>query len=306
MKAKNPYLKWLMSIAVLLALPMGAVTAVNNNIILTLEEPTDGSTYSGVANIRGWAVAPVGIDHIELLIDGSPNTNIPSGGRRVDVGNAFPNFPNSNQSGFSMAFNYSNLSAGSHTILVRAVDTRGDNKDASATFNVTRFDNPFVPNPASVNPNTFGISDLTVEGKHYQVELEWRTAAQGFAITQITPTSGTGAGTAQWTVVSRLCCTASSLTFSVTLDGTTKSSQVTASGSGSCPNSSVEGFTTTTAGPKNYVASASGGCLSFNNMQGTANFADGSCYEFVVALNDSNQPTITAQTVNCASLTITR
>jgi len=48
--------------------------------------------------------------------------NIPLGWRRADVGDAYPGYPGSAHSGFAMAFNYSTLSAGPHTLTVRAVD----------------------------------------------------------------------------------------------------------------------------------------------------------------------------------------
>ena len=56
--------------ALTLALALPCV-AVAGQIVLTPEEPEAGNTYSGVANLRGWAVSSVGIDHIELYINGA-------------------------------------------------------------------------------------------------------------------------------------------------------------------------------------------------------------------------------------------
>ena len=39
-------------------------------MVLTLEEPQEGGTYTGISNLRGWAIAESGIDKIELDIDG--------------------------------------------------------------------------------------------------------------------------------------------------------------------------------------------------------------------------------------------
>ncbi|MCU0807904.1 MAG: hypothetical protein MUC53_08175, partial [Candidatus Contendobacter sp.] len=80
-------------------IPVGSQAATNEQIILHLEEPGCGNVYSGVGNIRGWAVAPQGIQRIELAIDGVYRTNIPSGGLRTDVGDAYPTYPNANGSG---------------------------------------------------------------------------------------------------------------------------------------------------------------------------------------------------------------
>ena len=45
-----------------------------------------------IANIRGWAVAPQGLQRIELYLDGALQGNIPLGGR-ADVGDAYPAIP---------------------------------------------------------------------------------------------------------------------------------------------------------------------------------------------------------------------
>jgi N-acetylmuramoyl-L-alanine amidase len=72
-------------------------------MVLTLEEPQEGGTYTGISNLRGWAIAESGIDKIELDIDGVYAFDIPMGGSRGDVASAYPDFPNASQSGFSMA-----------------------------------------------------------------------------------------------------------------------------------------------------------------------------------------------------------
>jgi hypothetical protein len=173
--------------------------ATNEQIILTLEEPGSDSVYSGVGNIRGWAVAPQGIQRIELSIDGVYRTDIPSGGLRTDVGDAYPTYPHADASGFSMAFNYSNLAPGPHTLTVRAIDGRDDDRTATVTFNVARFDSSFVNDPGRVSLNGANVRDdgrsilidnLLVEGKRYNLRLGWRTAAQGFAISEIAASAG--------------------------------------------------------------------------------------------------------------------
>jgi len=179
---------------------MLAVSATSaGEIVLSLDEPTANSTYTGVANIRGWVVGSTGINRVELYVNGEFKTNIPVGGGRSDIGNAFPNFPNSSNSGFSMAFPYSGLAAGQHVILVRAIDQDGASQEASAVFNVARFDNPYISDPArvtlggatsSVDHRSIFINNMTADGKTYDIRLDWRTEAQGYVITQIIPTGG--------------------------------------------------------------------------------------------------------------------
>lgn len=173
------------------------------DIVLTLEEPTDGSVYSGISNVRGWAVSPRGLTKIELYIDGTLSGYIPLGGKRSDVGANYPDYPRSADSGFAMAFNYANLMPGSHIFKVRAVDTNGGAQDMNVNVTVTHFANSYIADPFAVNldqatltssGNTIHIRNLLAEGQSYEVRLDWRPAIQGFAITQISPMSSTVSG----------------------------------------------------------------------------------------------------------------
>lgn len=183
----------------LFAIPQAAMAQAATDNILTVEEPLPNGTYSGVANLRGWAVSINGIEHIELLVDGTFKTNIPSGGLRTDVGDSFPTYPASDKSGFSMAYNYSDLSPGQHTFTLRAVDNRGNATAKTIAVFTTHFDVPgnFLADPEKVSLRgaTFGlgtnndrslfIRNMTVDGKTYTILLDWSTPSQGFSITQI-------------------------------------------------------------------------------------------------------------------------
>ena len=74
-----------------------------------LEEPLEGQVHTGVGNLRGWALASEGIARVEVLIDGQYAFDAPYGGPRGDVGAAFPDVIDADRSGFSLAFNYSDL-----------------------------------------------------------------------------------------------------------------------------------------------------------------------------------------------------
>jgi len=172
-------------------LTIAANGAWAGDIELSLEEPTLGSVYSGVANIRGWAVGSEGINRVELYIDGQYENNIPVGGKRTDIGNAYPTYPNSANSGFSMAFNYSEKMVGTHSIRVRVVDQDGDSREETSSFQVARFENPYFDDPSQVslsNVRKGGNSifyDMIVDGKSYSVRLDWRTEVQGYVLAQI-------------------------------------------------------------------------------------------------------------------------
>ena len=161
---------------------------------VALEEPVKGQVHTGVGNLRGWAIASEGITKVEILVDGVLAFEAPYGGERGDVGGAFPDVAGSSESGFSLAYNYSSLSAGPHTITAVAHNALGETKKSAARFEVVRFDSPFISDPNAVNLNNasctvssdeISMVDALVEGSVHDLRLEWRTAEQGFEIIEI-------------------------------------------------------------------------------------------------------------------------
>ena len=172
-----------------------APIATSDNVFrVTLEEPVPGNTYTGIRNLRGWAVASSGIDKIEVFIDGVYQFDTPYGGIRTDVGNIFPEVNNSSNSGFSLAYGYTNLSSGTHTITARAVSKDGSVKESSSTFTVTKFHKPFIGPSDTINltgsscavrADRITVIDALIDGRSYDMDLQWRTAAQDFEIINI-------------------------------------------------------------------------------------------------------------------------
>lgn len=164
---------------------------------LSLEEPVNADTASGISNIRGWAVATQGIEMVELFVDGQYISEIPYGGQRFDVEGVFPGVPNSANSGFGQTFNYSQLGEGSHSITVRAYATDGSMKESSAVFQVAKFPAEFIPSgqdPDSSNSQASvdrGNGDIVIRnvvlssGESYEVRLRWKSASQGYQIIQV-------------------------------------------------------------------------------------------------------------------------
>ena len=161
---------------------------------VALEEPVSSEPHTGVGNLRGWAVSSDGIAKVEIYIDGVYDSDAPYGGTRGDVGGAFPDISRSRQSGFSLAFNYSDLSAGPHRISALAYNALGDTKESAADFEVVRFDSSFIASSDAIDlsqascaviSDEVAIVDALVEGSVYDLKLKWRTAEQGFEIVEI-------------------------------------------------------------------------------------------------------------------------
>ena len=103
----------------------------DERIRVFIEEPAEGESYSGILNLRGWAVAPdgLGVRPHDVYIDGVFRFTLPPGGKRSDVGSAYPDYPGSDMAGFSMAFNYKDLEPGSIRLRF-AWDVKGLQRDS--------------------------------------------------------------------------------------------------------------------------------------------------------------------------------
>jgi len=180
----------------ILVFPGMGSAELDPQIIIYLEEPLAGAVYTGVTNLRGWAVGPDGIARVDYFIDGVRMGDIPYGGERQDVADVYPAYPDSDYSGFSMAYNYSRLAAGAHTILVRAHDPAGNHNGQSRVFSVTRFADPFISDPQAIDlvaataveiddASSLTIYGARVEGVPVNLSLQWRTANQDLNIVAI-------------------------------------------------------------------------------------------------------------------------
>ena len=194
----------------LLLFPAPFVSAgQDERIVVVIEEPAQGERYSGVSNLRGWAVSPEGMgrSYLNVYIDDEFAFYLAPYGERSDVGKAFPDYPDSDTGGFSMAFNYKNLSPGEHEIRVRAYDDAGNYNEAVTTFVAERFESEFIASDSDVDLSTtssiyvyddqsYLISGPTIEGKQWDFLLRWDTAGQSFKTEGISPFSSYGSGTA--------------------------------------------------------------------------------------------------------------
>jgi hypothetical protein len=174
----------------------GELAAGDGNIELVIEEPVNGSTVSGVGNIRGWALGDSSIVSVELYIDGRYIADIPYGGTRNDVRDAYPARTESGESGYSMAFAWGLLAPGPHKIRIRALDDLDRAAEAGGTFTVASFDNAFISEPEKVSVDgtvekldarTIRLNRVQADGVLYDVKLQWQPASQKFEIVEIKP-----------------------------------------------------------------------------------------------------------------------
>lgn len=169
----------------------------NTAIRINLEEPktNEEAAYSGISNLRGWAVAPAGIERVEIYVDGAYVFDVPMGGLRGDVGSAYPEYPSSELSGFSMAYNYKSLDPGTHSMTARAVDKNGDYNEQSVSFSTNRFISEYIGQPTDIDftsttevevgERAFRLKSVTIEGKKWDIGFIWDSATQGMELMSI-------------------------------------------------------------------------------------------------------------------------
>ncbi len=170
--------------------------------ILNFEEPIDGRTSNGIANVRGWVVSDTAVTRIDLYVDGVLLGAIPHGGSRPLVGDVHSTFPNSDQSGFSMAYGFSNLSPGGHTMEVRVFDGLGQIAEQTNSFFVAALDSAFIGPLAPINLSgvsfirpepgdsttflkRFRMNNAVLDGVTYDLLFEWNSATQKFEMIDV-------------------------------------------------------------------------------------------------------------------------
>ena len=173
---------------------IGAANA--GNILFTVEEPLADAVMAGISNIRGWAVSSAGIDYVELSINGKPAIQIPYGGTRKDVGNAYPGYPDSGHSGFSMAYAYSLLGTGENRFTLTAVDNDGAHEKITRSFTVAAFQKPYFPESAPLSMHGSValpqgddaiLTNVDMLGEKFGLVLGWDKEKQNISIKDTIP-----------------------------------------------------------------------------------------------------------------------
>ncbi len=164
-------------------------------IQFNIEEPSEGSTKSGIGQFSGWAVSDGTIVSVEAIIDGTSLGVMPYGGSRMDVAAVFTDMPDSEHAGWAMKWNYSLLEDGEHLLTIVVTEDDGNQMIKEVAFYTTGFNSEFISNPQDVQTagsaiespadGLIVITGATVEGATVDVSLSWDTASQQFLIDKV-------------------------------------------------------------------------------------------------------------------------
>lgn len=171
----------------------------DDSLKITLETPQYRHHIGQIGQIRGWAFHPNAIvDVVEIYIDGEFYSEVPVGGQRNDVYNAYPNAINSRYSGWAQTVNFKDFTEGYHDLEIRAYTTSGTYNSVTGQFCVEKFaGKDFISDASTIHfkpvelvhkaHNALLLQKVEIDGAYYNMELHWDTATQGFIIEQVEP-----------------------------------------------------------------------------------------------------------------------
>ncbi len=134
------------------------------DLIAALDQPSPAGSLSGMVLVKGWIVDPAQVAKIELYVDNQFQYNVNKGLPRIDVLEAYPNYPGILQMapGFQTGFQASRFTNGPHTVMVKVYFSDGRVFELGSrtvtidnTLNQTPFGNLDIPNLAA-NYNASG------------------------------------------------------------------------------------------------------------------------------------------------------
>ena len=134
-----------------------------------LEDPTENLIISdGKLRVKGWALHAFGVKQVDVYLDGRLLGNIQYGLERTDVYRFFPDYFNSNKSGFDTTFDITSVSNGNKKLEV--IITANDGSKNTITRNITvnrlisrsNLDDPY--GTADITSNTLLIRGWALSG----------------------------------------------------------------------------------------------------------------------------------------------
>lgn len=103
---------------------------LNQSPFGNLDMPDSAATYNAAGSfpVVGWAADTDGVSRVDVYVDNGILQSAVYGDERPDVGNTFPDFPNSLYSGFVAHIDTTRIKDGVHLLEVRATDRLGLSK----------------------------------------------------------------------------------------------------------------------------------------------------------------------------------
>lgn len=130
----------------------------------SIDLPAQGEKVSmGSIKVAGWAISQNGVKEIKVYLDKKYVGSATLGIQRGDIGNAFPQYPNAMNSGYSYDLSTLNLSKGNHTVRVEIIGNLGEVAATEKTFNYVGLEGLTCIDTPS-NGGKIGGSSVTVSG----------------------------------------------------------------------------------------------------------------------------------------------
>lgn len=112
--------------------------------VAALDQPNPNVTWSGMVLVQGWVLDPLQVTKIELYVDDQFQYNANKGLPRIDVVEAYPNYPGIQNiaPGFETGFQASRFTDGPHTVMVKVYLADGTvNELGRRTINIDNTQN---------------------------------------------------------------------------------------------------------------------------------------------------------------------
>ena len=108
-------------LSVFVLLCVSTLVAQATDIIGSVDAPDPGTPQTGMILVKGWVLDPSAVSKVELYVDDQFQFNLQTGLPRIDVEQAYPNYPGIQNiaPGFQTGFTASRFSDGPHTVSLK-------------------------------------------------------------------------------------------------------------------------------------------------------------------------------------------
>ncbi|WP_366777409.1 N-acetylmuramoyl-L-alanine amidase [uncultured Clostridium sp.] len=121
-----------------------AVTTINLNVsklapISNIDTPVANSNINSTkVNVSGWAISDSGVKEVKVYVEGIEKGSTAVGLSRTDVAKVYPQYKNSDKSGFSVDIDINNIPPGSKTFEIRQLSNDGTISTTSIKANIVK------------------------------------------------------------------------------------------------------------------------------------------------------------------------